>query len=346
MKRIFLNFVFFMLFFPVINLGLGIVGDIQSTEKANEVTIDEIVKADFDNRFILIESYFEKRFPARNWIIQKYNYFVWFLLDSSPKRRVVRGLEDWLYIFWGQSPNGRDYSFKKKEFEIHKIGVEKLRQFCTHKGIKFYSAVVPEKFNIYPEYLKPDDFSTIKRDKYFKIHEEYRKSKNPTIFFHEELFLTKPLRNVYYKTDTHWNSNGAFIASKKVISIIKQDFPNLSELRESDFDLVQVQSKGKDLGDFLSLGDYLKDDEFLYISKKNEKGKVADLHIVVIHDSYFYPMHTFFNQRFTKVDAFNFVQNENMDPLVNILNSKPDIVLFITLERHIGNFDNRVFSIL
>lgn len=116
-------------------------------------------------------------------------------------------------------------------------------------------------------------------------------------------------------------------------------------MNQNNFEILHRESSGKDIGEFLSLARYLKDEEFSYVPKKKSGDPPNKLRILVIHDSYFYAMKPFFDLSFFQVDTFNFVQNETTEALQELLKHKPDIVLFITLERHIGNFDQRIYGI-
>ncbi|MCG6142087.1 alginate O-acetyltransferase AlgX-related protein [Leptospira mtsangambouensis] len=345
MKKLVIKLTILILVFPFFNLVFKVIGDINPTDKNKEITFVSILDAPSKEKFQLIENYLERNFPLRNWLIQKYNYFLWFVLDSSPKRRVVKGNDNWIFVFLGKGLNGRDYSFDEKEFLEYRNGLDRMNAFCIKNDILFYTAVVPEKFNIYSEYLKVQDKATIKRDKYFRIYDDTVRNKRNTVFFHEELYEAKSRNKVYYKTDTHWNENGAFVSSKKLVSVIKQDFPAVEVLNQNNFEILHRESSGKDIGEFLSLARYLKDEEFSYVPKKKSGDPPNKLRILVIHDSYFYAMKPFFDLSFFQVDTFNFVQNETTEALQELLKHKPDIVLFITLERHIGNFDQRIYGI-
>lgn len=344
MNKILINFFFLLLLIPALNLVFKFKVDIPSTEKKREISLGEILSADITKKFSLIEESFEQNFPARNWIIQKYNYFLWFVLDSTPKRGVLKGKNDWLFIFLGKGANGRDYSYNEGEFSHYKDGLEKVRNLCNEKGVKFYSAIVPEKFNIYPEYLFETDNSTIKRNKYFQIFNELNRSSDETLFFHNELNAAKKKRDVYYKTDTHWNNIAALIASNKIFAKMGLDDSRIRIMDEAEFDLLNFRTSGRDISEFLSLAKYFKDEEYLFIPKSNLKKRAKVLKILVIHDSYFYPMISFFKYQFQEVDTWNFVQQNSPVHYNELMKKKPDILLFIALERHIGNYDSRVFD--
>lgn len=344
MYRTVINTISLLLLFPLINFVFRFVEDIPSTEKKREISFNLLLESNLKEKFNIIEEAFERKFPARNLMIQKYNYFLWFVLNSSPKRTVLKGQNDWLFIFLGQGANGRDYSFNESDFLAYSHGIKKLENLCNSNNIKFYSAIVPEKFNIYPEELKATDLSTIKKDKYFRIFNELSKSANKTVFFHEELISRKHKDDVYYKTDTHWNSVAAFIAAQKLFSKMNGNDRKVDLLSEEDFNLVHMRSSGRDIAEYLSLSKFFLDDEYIFLPKQILDKRQKKLKILVIHDSYFYPMVEFFRFQFNEVDTWNFVQNEKSINYGELFNSKPDIVLFILLERHIGNYDKRVFG--
>ncbi|TGM82256.1 alginate biosynthesis protein [Leptospira mtsangambouensis] len=344
MYKAVINSICILLLIPIFNLVFEFVGDIPSSEKKKEITIGDIIDSDFKKKFNLIEEAFERKFPARNWIIQKYNFFLWFMLESTPKRTVLRGQNNWLYIFLGKGANGRDYSYNESDFLAYKQGLEKLKNLCVSRNIKFYSAIVPEKFNIYPESLNWYDHSTIRSDKYFRIFNELAKTSEDTVFFHEELLSRKKSHNVYYKTDTHWNSVAAFDASNKLFAKMAQENDKIDPLREKEFNLIHIISSGRDIAEYLSLPRFFLDEEYVYIPNSNFMQRKNKLRVLVIHDSYFYPMFDFFRYQFAQVDVWNFVQKENPLNYDELLKFKPDILIFILLERHIGNYDKRVFG--
>ena len=44
---------------------------------------------------------------------------------------------------------------------------------------------------------------------------------------------------LYYRTDTHWNSHGAFIAYKELMAVIQKDYPDFKPLTDEDFYLTK-----------------------------------------------------------------------------------------------------------
>ena len=55
---------------------------------------------------------------------------------------------------------------------------------------------------------------------------------------------------VYHRTDTHWNAVGALLASREILSLIKQDFPQLSLPSLQDYQ-EKMQPFSGDLAAFL-----------------------------------------------------------------------------------------------
>ncbi|XDD45041.1 alginate biosynthesis protein [Leptospira sp. WS39.C2] len=266
------------------------------------------------------------------------------MLDATPKRTVLKGLDNWIFIFLGKGSNGRDYSFNDSDYLNFEEGIQNISKLCHSKSIQFYSAIVPEKFNIYPEKIKSNDRLTMKIDKYFSFYERLNKSPVDVVFFHNILLLEKQRRDIYYKTDTHWNSFAGFLASNHLFRNMSVQFKDIIPFSEKEFLIKSIPTIGRDIGEYLSLSPYLTDTDYVFYPEFNQNQRRNKLKILVLHDSYFYPMVDFFKYQFGDVETYNFVQNEKSVDFDLLLAKKPDIVLFILLERHIGNYDKRVYG--
>ena len=103
------------------------------------------------------------------------------------------------------------------------------------KGIKFYLQIVPDKHPVYREQL-PDEYQLIHK-RNIDLFLEYVE---PVLREHVNYPLSAIVsasdqQKVYFKRDSHWTDQGAYIAYLDLMEIIKKDLPNISILKDPLF---------------------------------------------------------------------------------------------------------------
>jgi hypothetical protein len=69
---------------------------------------------------------------------------------------------------------------------------------------------------------------------------------------------------VFYDTDTHWNSNGAFYAAAEAVDAIRRWLPSVPPLRRQDYEVTRQSAQAGDLAGMLALRDSYQDEAFVY----------------------------------------------------------------------------------
>jgi len=171
------------------------------------------------------------------------------------KDRVFSGLivgdEDWL--LYNAENHFDDYqnTYPLTQTELRFID-EKLNFLCsemTNLKIKLIVMVPPNKNSIYPEYV-PNSIQKINdSSRYDQISElitpQWEDNEGCVyIDLREDLIKAKQDRRVYYSTDTHWNSYGAFIAYQNFASLIQKDFPHILVHSLTDYSIKNIVYKG------------------------------------------------------------------------------------------------------
>ena len=186
---------------------------------------------------------------------------------STNPDQVFIGKEDWLYLGeeYGKTITGvRRGATVEDERIAGAIGhaTESWSRWLNLNGVRVFRVMLgPDKGTIYPEFL-PDwaqpaaETSTdtllanVKRGLYVDTRPALRTAKSQ---FSESL---------YYKTDTHWNSLGAWVAFQAFEMDIARVEPGLRLLSEKDVRVLEVnQRQGGDLAKFLRLKETLRDNE-------------------------------------------------------------------------------------
>ncbi len=181
--------------------------------------------------------YFNDHFPLQPALQKQYTLFNYFILDKSPRPDYVNiGKNKWLYLV------PREKTLYTGDPVVDNAGIKKIglylkerAEWHAKRGIKFYVAFPPIKPEIYPEnnpssFIRGKDGTVTDR-----IINELKKY--PEINFIDlktALLRAKPTGLLYCAKDNHWNSRGAFVAYKAIITRIKMDFPRTGRPAEGD----------------------------------------------------------------------------------------------------------------
>lgn len=172
------------------------------------------------------------------------------LLKSSPSTLVKFGRDDW--FFYNNDNNleiaSGNYPLSEETLGAIKKEQEAIQKALAQKGIEYVLVLTPSKVSIYPEEIGGGNFKV--RETPIDIVEKYLKE-NTTIKVvntKQELLKAKESgQQVYNKTDTHWNEEGAYIGYKNVIN----DLNRWNILNSGPADIKQIPSTYK--GEFSSM---------------------------------------------------------------------------------------------
>jgi len=306
--------------------------------------------------------FYNDNFPFRALFFQ-FDYRIF--IKKSPIKQVIIGKNDWLFsgglgleIYQGL----KTYSDQEIKLAVEKL--EARRKKYEEMGIKFYMAIAPTAYEIYPEYL-PMYILRINKTLTDKFCEALQTTNVPFVYLKEELLKNKSAGQLYYKYDSHWNELGAYFAYNATTNLIKKDFPEIPVYAYSHFELTPEYDKKGNLINMLSdnfkasfaedaryqvkLRDSSK--EWYYVKKAGypvpEKFPYPNGYeivgetplkelpsILVIRDSFFVAARLFSFNSFSRsvaiFDSWKF--EENMDI---VLNENPQIVLLFIYELHL-----------
>lgn len=180
--------------------------------------------SDFSRNY---EQYYNDTFAGRKKLVVKYVKLKQKLkIDTG---QYFYGQNDWIFYDAAKVNNGNtvlDYLgaavWDNEELEQLTKALEKEQAFYEEKGAKYLLMVVPNKENVYAEYM-PERLQKIRKSdsSLSDIGIKYLQE-NTRI----EILNLKPILlaaktncpyNIYYKKDTHWNALGAYIAFESLL---------------------------------------------------------------------------------------------------------------------------------
>lgn len=277
--------------------------------------------------------YFSDNFGFRGYLIKGNSYFSAKFFGISTVPIVVIGKDGWLFYkseATDDGPSINDYQglapLSSDELASMKLGVENINRQLADKNIKLYILIGPNKSSIYGQYL-PDSIKKINPTTRFDQLKNYvavvdmrELLKNPTLPY-----------PTYSKTDTHWNSYGAFLVAQKLITKIDKDYPEILPLNIFDYIIKVVPNRGNgDIATMLDLEGKFSDLEIKLVA--NKIALTNSPKILFFGDSYSPSVRTFLVDRFSNLDLIGIGPSYKFRMDI-VSQKKPDIVIWEVAER-------------
>ena len=278
--------------------------------------------------------YVEDHFPFKNDYIKQSNLSkgLWFN-SFNVKNKVVIGKNNWLFynatVFDETGLNEFAGFDSWKPEQLNKIveNINTINRWCNNNNIQFEVMICPNKQTIYPEYLP-----RIYLNKYNSRLTQLTNTL-PEIINLETILKTSKKENpkqlLYYKTDTHWNSYGALLATKELRKRLIAKFPYIDDLSCSIKD--SVINHGLDLANVIGLNTVYSDSVPIIKYKNSESQKIP--HLLIVHDSFLFSLNPSLNQLFTKVTPSFLYNGGFLSPQI-ILENKTDVFIIELVERY------------
>jgi hypothetical protein len=268
-----------------------------------------------------------------------------------------RGKEDWLFL--GDAYNRGVAKLRLAiepevaDVKAFKCRFERVVEAASRHGTKVVLIMGPDKPSIYPEYLPDAVIPSARKYSSFFLDEIKR---IPNLIVYDptsDLISLKSSEGLlYWRTDTHWNSKGAFLAYSGLCALIGTPVPKVAFKEGSSYrgDLIDI-SKLKDFpihpGDNWEVEWNEKPawtEKEILTEQKTSFGAasivsnlrpLSSMHVWVLGDSYANNLKQYFNSTFAKVRYVGHSDNK-----LNVLPAeftsaveKPDVIVIVMVER-------------
>jgi hypothetical protein len=202
--------------------------------------------------------FYRDHFGFRNALIRAVALGKYHGLGPEVNGRIIVGKQGWLFYSKDEkflADRGLD-PFSESELDAWEELLEKREKWFADHGIPFLVVIPPDKQTIYPEYL-PDEFSHFRgpsRLDQLIARLKQRGSSVKIVDLRAALLAAKEQRQVYFKTDSHWNDDGVYPAYVALLEAMGKELPKykLTPQPLSDF-AVGTVSKTGDLAQQLDL---------------------------------------------------------------------------------------------
>lgn len=312
------------------------------------------------------EKYYEDNFGFRDQLIAAYNWLYLKLLKKSPNPRVTVGKDGWLFFngehtlddFLGTRP------IDTGTLEQWRRVIIDRREWLADIGISYLPVIIPYKMMIYPDKLPQRiqrHAGTSALDQFMAYLSGFGQE-NEVLDLRVPLLEAKKEQQVFFKTDTHWNPDGALQAYASMLNRIEPAFPAVRILGPEDMVPQHVGHSG-DITMLLHLAESLSEEALryeivapcssgytklydfihpqqqfahneLYLPQRNGCAG-RPLSALVIHDSFGLFLRPYLNESFGKVVYSNFADFGELKELIRT--QHPDIVFDTRVARNIAS---------
>ncbi len=280
------------------------------------------------------EKHFSDYLPFKNNYITVSNLLKVKTKALNSSHNVVVGDDGWLFYnacVYDSLGLNEYCGFKKwNGNQVDKVveNISAIRNWCQKNNIKFELIICPNKQSIYSEKL-PKCYYKTEDNRYDQLMNSDTTLINlKAIFFKHR---KQSQQSLYYKTDTHWNFYGAYLASKELYQKLKPFYPELYDINKVSLQDSVIQN-GLDLANMLVLNNYYKDVYTNLIFENQENAKKIP-HLLIVHDSFLGSMEPSLNQLFSTITTRHLFENGIPSPQY-LLEHKPDVFIIEYVERY------------
>ncbi len=230
------------------------------------------VLAAFPARF---EAFFNDQFGFRKRLIYGLNVTKVVALGVSPHPKVIFGSKGWLYYGDKDVPYYRAVEpLTEAQLEAWQKRLEQRQSWLADRGIPYLFVITPLKSTVYPEYM-PRTYNRIgTTSRLDQLMAHLRAHSGLNVIDLRAAILDEKTRNqVFYRTDTHWNTRGSYVGYTHILKALSRWFPQLEAIPISAFEEFHYFSEpGRDLPSLLGMEPYFWD---RYVDMKRTRPGLA-----------------------------------------------------------------------
>jgi hypothetical protein len=225
------------------------------------------------------ERWFGDHFAFRARLIRWYAESRMFVLGVSSSSSVLKGSAGWL--FYADDGGIEDYAnvepLASADLASWREALVRAREWLRERGIGYVFSVAPDKATIYPEFVPRSIQPVGTRSRTAQLLAALQDTHVAAVYSRPELIRAKPRERLYFKTDTHWNDRGAWVAYCQIIDAVRQQVPATPPpWSRAELDPVNIEVPGQDLARMLGLARVLHETDLRLIPARPRRARVVE----------------------------------------------------------------------
>lgn len=328
--------------------------DTENNENRELATQPRLTMSNYKTFPIEYEAYFNDNIPFRNNLIAMNSAIDYFVFNKSSNEEVIIGEDDWL--FYSNAADGNPIGnyqgtplFSDEELEIIADNCVDMKNYFEKQNKEFVLFIAPNKERIYSEKMPKKFGEPAETYKAKQVVDYLRENTEVRVVYpYDDLMdaKNKLSENIWYKTDTHWNSIGGYVGATELMEELGVEMPHILS------DEITISKDGEysgDLAGMLNLLDVLGKEDYNYniagYKDNNMKAIEWDFHnafiyhaegadsrkIYVCRDSFSTQMAEYIGSQFSD-SYFRHISTYSYEDLIE---QDPDIFVYETVERYV-----------
>lgn len=217
-----------------------------------------------------LENYMKDQLPGRGQLIIANNYSKYKVFSELATNPMVYfGKENWMFYIGENVKNVYENKNLYTEQELQKMTrtLEERRDWLKSQGIAYYLLFPRLSHYFYQEKVGDGIYQYNKKPKLEQFTEYLSKHSNLNVIdVYSPMLKAKQTykRDLYYRSDSHWNLFGSYFAYEAIIKRIQKDFPQIkSAIPLKEIQWIEEESTEADLSKLISLSSVITRHEYL-----------------------------------------------------------------------------------
>ena len=305
-----------------------------------------------------LDGWFADHFGFRSTLVRWSSKASVDVFHASPSSSVILGRDGWL--FYADDGANEDLasvlSLSSPEIENWRTSLLRARDWLRSRGIAYVFTIPPDKHVIYPEQLPASVRGTGHVSRADQVYASLR-GEDFVVNARPALDEAAGRERIFYRTDTHWNERGAFVAYQAIIEAVRRQAPEVPPARpRSDFKETVKIAEGGDLAGMIGLRRSLREERLMLDPLQPRRARVIEPagaepdaevgrlvteipgstlpRAVVFRDSFTVALVPFLSEHFSRVV---YLWQNDFDAKA-VLTEHPDVVIQEIVGRHLYTF--------
>mgnify|MGYP005773664507 CR=1 FL=1 len=318
----------------------------ENTENRTMAELPPLTRENFTEYPALVEDYINDHAAFRSQLLSLNAGINLGVFHSVDNPEVILGKDGWYFYNGGSSV--ADYRgqnlYSEEELEEIAQAVERARLYFESQGIEFAVILAPNKEEVYSEYM-PDWYTRLSEiTRYDQMEGCLREKTEVPVIAPLSYFLENRERLWYFKTDTHWNEAGGFVAGQMLVDALGGQAVSLDQV------VIPYDYRGPgDLALLFHMPECFLEDYFCTVNGYYDQVKVETVdpvgdgmvirtsapeapderRVAFYRDSFATVMMDKISRYFKKMDFYHW---QGFDP-VYLEENPPDVVVYEVVER-------------